>query len=241
MSREEYMKQLSFLLQDIPESEKEEALAYYEDYFEEAGEGQEVSVIMTLGSPEKVAALIKEGLRGADEDAGEYTDAGYQDDRFSEFNKVPQPSDPYGYYQQQDQSQERERYTRDKGWGSGGKIVLLIIIGIMAIPVIIPLAASIFGLGVGVLATIFGLSIALAAITFAIFVAGVAFVGVGIAKLFVSPALGLLTLGSGMVMIALGLLLVLACVAVYGKFVPLAVRSITGLGGRLLRRGRRRA
>ena len=64
MSREEYMKQLSFLLQDIPENEREEALAYYEDYFEEAGEGQERQVAATLGSPEKVAAMIKEGLAG---------------------------------------------------------------------------------------------------------------------------------------------------------------------------------
>ena len=93
MSREEYMKQLSILLQDIPENEREEALAYYADYFEEAGEGQERQVAATLGSPEKVAAMIKEGLAGGNPDAGEYTESGYRDERFSEYNKVPQPRD----------------------------------------------------------------------------------------------------------------------------------------------------
>ena len=38
MNREEYMKQLEYLLQDVPDSEREEALAYYQDYFEDAGE-----------------------------------------------------------------------------------------------------------------------------------------------------------------------------------------------------------
>ena len=38
MNREEYLKRLSFLLKDLPKEEIEDAIAYYEDYFEEAGE-----------------------------------------------------------------------------------------------------------------------------------------------------------------------------------------------------------
>ena len=41
MNREEYLKRLSFLLKDLPEEEIEDAIAYYEDYFEEAGEEKE--------------------------------------------------------------------------------------------------------------------------------------------------------------------------------------------------------
>ena len=37
MRRAEFMKELEYLLQDIPDEEKEEALAYYRDYLEEAG------------------------------------------------------------------------------------------------------------------------------------------------------------------------------------------------------------
>lgn len=41
MNREEYLKRLSFLLKDLPKEEIEDAIAYYEDYFEEAGEEKE--------------------------------------------------------------------------------------------------------------------------------------------------------------------------------------------------------
>ena len=46
MELEEYLKRLSFLLKDLPEEEIEDAIAYYEDYFEEAGEEKEEQVIM---------------------------------------------------------------------------------------------------------------------------------------------------------------------------------------------------
>ena len=44
MNREEYLKRLSFLLKDLPKEEIEDAIAYYEDYFEEAGEEKEEQV-----------------------------------------------------------------------------------------------------------------------------------------------------------------------------------------------------
>lgn len=91
MNREEYMKQLAYLLQDVSESERDEALQYYQDYFDDAGESEEANVISTLGSPEKVAAMIKDGLSGSDTQAGEYTDNGFKDERFREDNKVPEP------------------------------------------------------------------------------------------------------------------------------------------------------
>ena len=37
MNRQEFMKQLEYLLRGIPTSEREDALAYYNDYFDEAG------------------------------------------------------------------------------------------------------------------------------------------------------------------------------------------------------------
>lgn len=89
MDRNEYMKQLAYLLQDVPEQEKEEAMQYYEDYFDEAGNDQEQEVIRKLGTPEKVAAVIKAGITGNFGEAGEYTERGYEDERFREDKKVP--------------------------------------------------------------------------------------------------------------------------------------------------------
>ena len=63
MSYEEFMKELGGLLAGVPEEEKEEALQYYSDYFADAGKENESQVLSELGSPQKVAALIKAGLR----------------------------------------------------------------------------------------------------------------------------------------------------------------------------------
>ena len=41
MNREEFMKELEYLLSDIPDEEKAEAIGYYRDYLEEAGEENE--------------------------------------------------------------------------------------------------------------------------------------------------------------------------------------------------------
>ena len=57
------MEQLEKLLSDISEEERQEALDYYESYFDDAGEDQEANVIRELGSPGKVAAIIKADLR----------------------------------------------------------------------------------------------------------------------------------------------------------------------------------
>lgn len=58
MNRQEFMNRLEYLLRGIPASEREDALAYYNDYFDEAGAENEAQVIMELGSPEIVAEKI---------------------------------------------------------------------------------------------------------------------------------------------------------------------------------------
>ena len=77
MNRAEYMRELSYLLQDVPDEEREEALQYYEDYFDDAGPDKEEQVVAELGRPEKVAAIIREGARNGYESLdAEYTENG---------------------------------------------------------------------------------------------------------------------------------------------------------------------
>ena len=75
MNREEYLKRLSFLLKDLPKEEIEDAIAYYEDYFEEAGEEKEEQVIKKLGSPEKIAKMIRDSVQ-ENQASSEYTEEG---------------------------------------------------------------------------------------------------------------------------------------------------------------------
>ncbi|MCM1267055.1 MAG: hypothetical protein NC302_04045 [Bacteroidales bacterium] len=77
MDRAEFMRRLSELLQDVPPAEREEALQYYNDYLDDAGEGNEVSVIASLGTPEELAKSIKAGLSDGG-NAGEFTEAGFR-------------------------------------------------------------------------------------------------------------------------------------------------------------------
>ena len=64
MNREEFLRQLEQLLRDIPESERREAIEYYQNYFEDAGPEREAEIIEELGSPYEVAESIKKDLFG---------------------------------------------------------------------------------------------------------------------------------------------------------------------------------
>ena len=60
MNRQEFFRRLEYLLRGIPEHERMDALAYYNDYFDDAGVENEQQVIRELGSPETVAQMILE-------------------------------------------------------------------------------------------------------------------------------------------------------------------------------------
>ena len=87
MNRQEFLERLRILLGDLSEEEREEAVQYYEDYFADAGPEMEEQVIKELGSPEKVALMIREGVRG--EDAGDtYAENGFFQSRYDD-REVP--------------------------------------------------------------------------------------------------------------------------------------------------------
>ena len=58
MTRAQFMNELRERLDRLPSDEREEALAYYEEYFDEAGVDHEQDVIRELGSPASVASRI---------------------------------------------------------------------------------------------------------------------------------------------------------------------------------------
>ena len=98
MNRAQFMEQLKKLLSDISEEERQEALEYYESYFDDAGEDQEAEVIRELGSPGKVAAIIKEDLKSSSQNYGEFTENGFQDERADNERQMPQNRVDRGYH-----------------------------------------------------------------------------------------------------------------------------------------------
>lgn len=205
MRKDAFLKRLEMLLSDISAEEREEAMAFYCDYFEDAGEENEEAILAELGSPENVAETIKRDLGMVAVTAYKRTE--------------DHSTNSYETYTNSQQEQEKK-----KSW----MLPLIIIIAVITFPIW-------FGVLMGIIGTVFGLSVALIAITFAVFVVGAVFVGLGIAMLvglgmaIVSIPVGFAFVGSGLLVLASGLLLVLACVAVFGKFLPWACKGIINL------------
>ncbi|WP_130861297.1 DUF1700 domain-containing protein [Bacilliculturomica massiliensis] len=59
MNRQEYLKRLSAALSRIAAEERNSALEFYNEYFDEAGPEREQEVIRELGSPQRLAAQIR--------------------------------------------------------------------------------------------------------------------------------------------------------------------------------------
>ena len=83
MNRAEFMRRLTELLGDVAPTEREEAIQYYNDYFDDAGEENESGVIASLGTPEELARTIKAGLNDGG-NSGEFTESG-----FSGYTQMP--------------------------------------------------------------------------------------------------------------------------------------------------------
>ena len=66
MTRVEFTNELRALLWDLTVEEREEALQYYNDYFDDAGAENELRVLVDLGSPYDVAKSIKESLNSGE-------------------------------------------------------------------------------------------------------------------------------------------------------------------------------
>jgi hypothetical protein len=209
------MTELQGLLSDIPASERQEALSYYESYFDETGEGMEEEVIRTLGSPQSVAAQIKANLKESNESYGEYSESGYEDSRSPRHEQVPQP---YG----------RSRTNS------------VIILAIIALVFLAPFIKGIFGGVAGVLVTIlllpFLLAFALGVASIGMLIGGIACVAVGVTLCFSNPPAGFLTMGVGFILAALGIGAFLLLFYIASKWLPRLLRGVTSLAGRIFHR-----
>lgn len=58
MTMNDYMRELELALRRLPKEEREEALSYYREYFEDAGPEKETEVIEELGDPKLAASQI---------------------------------------------------------------------------------------------------------------------------------------------------------------------------------------
>ena len=225
MNRVEFMSQLERLLWDISESDRQDAIAYYNDYFDEAGEDNEAQVIQKLGSPGKVAATIKADLHIAGNEQGEYTERGYYHGRET-VNQNP----PAKRTDEERRSKHNKRVTG----------TLLVILIVFASPILLGVGGGLLGGVIGLIAAVFAVLVAVAICGVAFPIAGIACVVVGIFRMAFSPAEGLVTTGVGSILLALGILVVLLFVWVTFKWIPALFRGCVNLFQRLFHIGERR-
>lgn len=219
MNRVQFMTELAALLQDISAEERVEAMKYYNDYFDEAGEENEEDIIKELGSPDKVAAEVKAGLGEASASAGEFRETGYTDTRFEHRDA---PLDPgkenssnhtgqnAGWEKTQQQRSVYDESHRNKN--TGLKIVLIILVLVVGSPVILPVALAIICTVVAIVLTIVGLFVGLVIASVMVTLLGVVLVGAGIATLISELSAGLVLIGGGLITFVIGLVMTVAMV-----------------------------
>lgn len=219
MNREEFMMQLERLLADIPETERVEALEYYSSYFDDAGPENEGKVIGELGSPGKVAAMIKADLREGSESYGEYTERGYEDSRMREDAQVP------GRYGERLRRQGHRTRTRD----NRNRIILLVILVICAAPILLGIGSGLIGVFFGILGGIIGLVFGIFGLLIGALFGGAGLVIDGIVTCFGNLPAGFLEIGCGFLGLALGMLLLAFFVWVIRRGIPWLIDKISHL------------
>ena len=237
MNRVEFMQQLERLLMDIPENDRLDAIAYYNDYFDEAGIENEAQVIRELGSPEKVAATIKTDLNSSGNAEAEYTEHGYEDGRDGVNINTPAT---------QDVSSHDQKKKRDF------PLALIIILVVFASPILVGIGGGLLGVVLGVLGAIFGIIVAVIVTVFSVAVAmlgcgiacviaGAACIVVGLMRAVTSGVEGLLFVGVGSIVFALGILFTILFVWCAFKWLPALFRWTIDLIQRLFSRRERRS
>ena len=269
MNRDTFMKELKYLLQDISEEEKADALAYYADYLDEAGPEEEERVLREFGSPERIAAIIRADLEGNLEDGGGFTDRGYEDERFREPNysvaprkDLPEKPEDGGQAEEPKEtaqggetppsrnSQESagkggHPRKQSNGWKIAGIILLVAITS--------PLWLALFGVAIGILGGGAGILIGILAVAavllllLAVWTAGWILAGllgtiVGFIIIFTPGNLvnGIWCIGIGIAFLGIGIVSLAACALLYGKCLPWLFRSIIDGISRLIHRRERR-
>lgn len=259
MSRIDFMNELESLLSDIPIDEKEEALQYYNGYFEDAGADHEEEILKELGSPQRMAKIIKAELDANTvdrENRGYFTEKGYQDtiyedekfelvdtakkeagepnrtDSKESSTKEQQPgSEGVGYQnsRQQDSQQQNNQQQNNQQPNKQYKNTGLIVL------------LCIFGIPIWLplFLSFFGIVIGVIAAIFGIVLgfgfAGIAMMVAGIALFFAGliqisvPFIGLLLCGSGLLVLGLGMLFTFVSTVLCKKVLPAMVRGFVNI------------
>ena len=198
MNKNEYLKILRENLTALSDDERENALSYYEEFFNDSDSDEQA--ISALGSPETVAEQI---LR----ESGNIIVS----ESLTENTASPQPE---------------VRDSNNQKSPANANIILIILIIILTFPLWIGVVAAAFGVLVRLCAVIF-------AIITAFFSVGIGAIVAGGFFLFVSFPVGLILIGSGLIVLGIFFALIIPLFKLIfkglGKLLNLLVKPLSKL------------
>lgn len=213
MNRVEYMKELEALLADIPADEREDAINYYNDYFDEGGAENEEETIEALGDVHKLADSIKLANKEDYVSEGEFTETGYHDLNEENLKKM----DDYG---------EVAVTGRKSSGFTPATLIIIALLAICALPILGPVILGILGVLFGIVAAIAGVLVAIFAIGIAGIVAGVLVLLAGISGIISYPMGAVFTIGAAFLSISIGMLILVAMVNLFKVIIPPIIRAV---------------
>ncbi|MEG1446394.1 MAG: hypothetical protein RSC58_03910 [Ruthenibacterium sp.] len=236
MNRTEFLAALAAKLVDVTDDEREEAIQYYNEYLDEAGSENEESAIAELGTPEKVANIIRANcgfsLKAAPKaPTPELTLDGPQYDAHTQMPPVD-GADSTSNANASAHTQAGGDYADSAAKrtnGDNSKLILIVLL-VVTFPVWIGALGGLFGIVVGLIATVFALICA----GFAVLIAGIVVFVFSIGQLIAAPANGLISMGLALLCIALGALLSAGSLWCIFKGAPVVIRAIVSLVNSLL-------
>ena len=191
MRKDEYIAELKHRLAGFSASDMEDAVSYCEEYFEEAGEGQEQQVINDLGSPARFAAQLKaeRSIR---------------------------------------QEQQYHGDSRRKNPNSSLKNAGMIILGICALPIALPLMLAVVADIFALIITVLALGVAGIASFASILITGIPLLASAVTN-YQTAGNAWIAGGGGLLCIGLGLLLSILFFTLIRSVLPAFTNALTRL------------
>ena len=229
MNRSAYIAQLRARLVSLPPDERDAAIKFYEEYFDEAGEENEQSVMDELGEPSELARKIAAGQTDI-ELSGEpikvnlekpVNEEKAQTQTFSE--ETSGSGSTYGTYTPS--STDIVTTAKSDSSKSAGKLAILLIIIFCIICFGLPILGGLFSVVIGLAAAFFAL--VLAAVV--LIIGGVVVAAAGVTQIFTNTPAFVGMLGAGLVVSAIGLFLLIPLMPLTWYAIPAMFKGIKRL------------
>ncbi|AEE17462.1 DUF1700 domain-containing protein [Treponema brennaborense] len=203
MNKTEYIAALRTEIQALPETEREEAILYYTEYFDDAGAENEAAVIAELGTPEELGKYI-----------------------LTKFSCVPETVKASA--KKKAESALNAAGKTEKA-SSGAKILLIILLVVITFPIWIPVVSTVFGIAFGLLIAAIAIVCSLFIAAIAVLIGGLAALIFGLAAMFTAPVSGILLAGLGLMLAGAGLICTVFGIWICTKCIPVIIRGFVKL------------